>query len=165
MAVFVGRQAVLAALDAALRTVTEPPEGVPRLPVAVLISGSAGMGKSTVLSRWTGTVGSRVAWGTCWQAEQAPAFWGWSQVLRALPEPPECSLLATVPAVAAVVPEWAPRETALRATGSGRVGERLLVFEAVAAVLAAATRSGARWWSCSTTCSGRTDRRSTCGTT
>ena len=140
MAAFVGRQAALAALDAALDGVTRSRGGPPRLPAAVLIAGSAGMGKTSVLSRWTESAGCRVAWGTCWQAEQAPAFWGWSQALRALPQRPEDPVLAAVPAIAAVVPEWAPPVP--DRTPIVTAGERLLVFEAVAAVLAAATRSG-----------------------
>ncbi len=146
MAAFVGRRAVLDALDAAFRETTEPTDGTLRLPGAVLITGVAGMGKTALMARWTAGAGAgaaaRVAWGTCWGADQAPAMWPWSQVLRRLPEPPDASTLRTLsPALAAVVPEWAV-PTTITESGQAGVGDRLQVFEAVATVLAAATRTG-----------------------
>ncbi len=52
----------------------------------VLVSGTAGMGKSALIrdvveSLPTSTV---VGWGTCWQAEGAPGFWPWIQALDGL---------------------------------------------------------------------------------
>jgi hypothetical protein len=79
---FVGRTATLARLDAALA-----PDGGRRLPALVLVAGEAGMGKTAVLARFADQVtarGGRAIWGTCWDAEQAPAYWPWTQALRPL---------------------------------------------------------------------------------
>ena len=53
----------------------------------VLVTGEAGIGKTALLSRFASQVsadGGTVAWGTCWDGEQAPAWWPWTQALRTL---------------------------------------------------------------------------------
>lgn len=70
-----GRDAQLEQLVAAI----DASGSGPRL--AVLVSGSAGIGKSSLvraaLSR--SRRGALVAWGTCWHGEGAPGFWPWLQ--------------------------------------------------------------------------------------
>lgn len=51
---------------------------------AVLVSGEAGMGKTSLIRAVfdTASEGSTlVGWGTCWQGESAPGFWPWMQAL------------------------------------------------------------------------------------
>lgn len=50
---------------------------------AVMVSGSAGMGKTTLIRDAVETVaaGALLGWGTCWHGEGAPAFWPWTQAL------------------------------------------------------------------------------------
>jgi len=52
-----------------------------------LIEGEAGIGKSRLveeIGRTAAASGLPVLWGRCWEAGGAPAFWPWSQILRAL---------------------------------------------------------------------------------
>ncbi len=81
MTPIVGRAAVIAtlrsAVDAAIggdRTVT-------------LLAGEPGIGKSTLAREavdYGASRGAVAAWGTCWDADGAPPFWPWHQVLRSL---------------------------------------------------------------------------------
>lgn len=53
----------------------------------VLVFGEAGIGKSSLLeevARHAEASGSRLAWGRCWDTHDAPPWWPWKQVLRAL---------------------------------------------------------------------------------
>lgn len=141
MTAFVGRRRVLDALDAAFAVTTQAPSGLPRLPGIVLITGAAGMGKTSLLARWAGSAeGARVAWGTCWSGDGAPALWAWSQVLRGLPDPQEAMLSRLPAALSALMPEWADPARPSSTTRPG-AGDRLQVFDAVATILDAATRS------------------------
>ena len=77
----VGRTSELAGLVAALADVRA---GSSR---TVLLSGEPGMGKTRLaeeLARLATAQGALVAWGQCHDAEVAPAFWPWVQVLSAL---------------------------------------------------------------------------------
>lgn len=68
---------LLAALDGAAR-------GRGRL---VLLSGEAGIGKTRLadaLATEARARGVRVAWGRCWEAGGAPAYWPWLQAMRSL---------------------------------------------------------------------------------
>ena len=53
----------------------------------VLIAGEPGIGKSRLADEFAGRARERgfaVAWGRCWEAGGAPAYWPWVQSLRAL---------------------------------------------------------------------------------
>ena len=53
----------------------------------ILLTGEAGIGKTTMLSeaaRYAETRGIRVAWGFCGPDDSAPAYWPWAQVAREL---------------------------------------------------------------------------------
>ncbi len=75
---FIGRARVLAQLR---RAVDEATTGQARL---VLVHGEAGIGKTTLLAEAAGRSGWSVGWGTCADAERAPAFWPWTTALRGL---------------------------------------------------------------------------------
>ena len=75
---FVGRARALSRL---LNAVDEAAAGSARL---VLVGGEAGIGKTTLVSEAATRSGWAVGWGTCADAERAPAFWAWSTALRSL---------------------------------------------------------------------------------
>jgi predicted ATPase len=53
----------------------------------VLLTGEAGIGKTTMLTeaaRYADSRGARVAWGWGWPDEGAPGYWPWAQVTREL---------------------------------------------------------------------------------
>jgi tetratricopeptide (TPR) repeat protein len=50
----------------------------------VLIAGEAGVGKTLLVEEAAARAGRPVLWSTCWEGEGAPAFWPWTQLLRAL---------------------------------------------------------------------------------
>lgn len=131
MSTFVGRQDALSRLAAALAATGGSGW---RRPALVLVSGEAGIGKTALLARFAAdaaTAGARTAWGTCWNGEQAPAYWPWTQVLRCLDDhDPQAG---PAPAVSLL--------DAASAGGDG-AGGRLRVFDAVARALAAAVRQG-----------------------
>jgi DNA-binding SARP family transcriptional activator len=81
----VGRAAELAYLRRRLRQAASGHGG------AVVLVGEPGAGKTTIAEAGAGlaaAAGVTVAWGRCLDAAAAPAYWPWSQVLRALPDRP-----------------------------------------------------------------------------
>jgi len=64
-----------------LGAVEEASAGRARL---VLVAGEAGIGKTSLISEVAARAGLRVGWGTCADAERAPAFWPWTAALRGL---------------------------------------------------------------------------------
>ena len=50
----------------------------------VLVGGEAGIGKTTLIGEAVARSGWAVGWGTCADAERAPAFWAWTTALRGL---------------------------------------------------------------------------------
>lgn len=90
---FVGRTVAQDQIRAALR---DSFTGNARL---VLVSGEAGIGKTALLTQVTREATGRDAmtvWGTCWDAERAPGYWPWAQVLRETVEQVGPDLLAAV---------------------------------------------------------------------
>ncbi|MCU1653488.1 MAG: ATPase-like protein [Pseudonocardia sp.] len=75
---FVGRARALSRLLAA---VEESSRGRARL---VLVSGEAGIGKTMLVTEAATLSGLSVGWGTCVDADRAPAFWPWTAALRRL---------------------------------------------------------------------------------
>ncbi len=81
----VGREAELAHLRDALRRAAAGHGG------AVVLVGEPGVGKTTLAEAaayLASAAGAAIAWGRCPDAASAPAYWPWSQVLRALPDGP-----------------------------------------------------------------------------
>src|SRR5919201_1642760 len=79
--VFVGRAGPLARLTSVLD------DSVGGRAHLALVTGEAGIGKTSLLSRIAQAASQRgalVAWGTSWDSPSAPAFWLWTQVLRAM---------------------------------------------------------------------------------
>jgi predicted ATPase/DNA-binding CsgD family transcriptional regulator len=78
---FVGRVSESAALDEGL---ADACSGRGRL---VLVAGEPGIGKSRLASELTARArarGAQVAWGRCWEAGGAPAYWPWTEVVATL---------------------------------------------------------------------------------
>ncbi len=81
----VGRAAELAHLRGRFRQAGSGHGG------AVVLAGEPGAGKTTIAeagAALAAAAGVTVAWGRCLDAAATPAFWPWSQVLRALPDGP-----------------------------------------------------------------------------
>jgi Bacterial transcriptional activator domain/AAA ATPase domain len=82
----VGRDVELAYLGDRLRQVASGDGG------AVVLAGEPGAGKTTLAeagARLAATWKVTAAWGRCPDATSTPAYWPWSQVLRALPDGPQ----------------------------------------------------------------------------
>lgn len=78
---FVGRDGPRGRINAAFR---ESLAGKARI---VLVTGEAGIGKTALLTaaaREAADRGATTAWGTCWDAERAPGYWPWAQVVRGI---------------------------------------------------------------------------------
>lgn len=77
----VGRDAELARMRDAVH------DGLAGRGRTTLVLGEAGMGKTRLLeeaARVADELGAHVCWGRSWRPDDAPAFWPWVQVLRAL---------------------------------------------------------------------------------
>jgi tetratricopeptide (TPR) repeat protein len=129
---FVGRGDALAALRAAYTAALDGSGGgAAHRAGLVLVDGEAGMGKTALLHRFAaelGASGARPAWGTCWPADQAPAYWPWTQVLGSLLDTGHAGLPA--PELAMVVPpDGGPAPSP--PTGGSDESVRLRLFDAV----------------------------------
>ena len=142
---YIGRQRELASIDDAL---SDALAGRGRI---VLVSGEPGIGKSRLLTeveRRACGRGVPVAWGRSPEAEGAPPYWPWRQVLRALQTrdtASESSLSAPPSRLHRIDPGLAPAGDAPDDQGGGelRGAERFGAFDAVADVLrAAASHAG-----------------------
>ncbi|MGI5237852.1 BTAD domain-containing putative transcriptional regulator [Dactylosporangium sp. CA-139066] len=77
---FVGRQAELAALEAAWAGAAAG-RGT-----AVVVTGEPGIGKTRLVEVFAGRVGAAARWGRCSPSGGAPPYWPWQQILHGLPE-------------------------------------------------------------------------------
>jgi AAA ATPase domain len=129
--VFFGRSGELEVLRTALSGACTGQGGV------VLVGGEPGIGKTRLVDCIAAEAlacGAHPVWGRCWDAEGAPSFWPWIQVLRGCAEPSggEASGLRS-PEIGSVLAELGvcvPPATALE---SERL--RFWLFDAVAGVL------------------------------
>jgi predicted ATPase len=135
-----GRERELATLASAIGDVVA---GDSRL---FLISGEAGIGKTTLVEAVAGLARSRglqVLTGRCWEAVDTPAYWPWIQVLRELvrdlPDPALRDFLRSDQGhVAALFPQvFRHLELSSSANQSAEV-DRFALFDGMAALLRAA---------------------------
>ena len=142
MVEFVGRAEPLGRLVAAHRAVADAATSTPAPATGlVLVTGEAGIGKTALLRRFAAEAdrtGATVVWGRCWDGQQAPAWWPWTEALRALIQlRPELDVPAEV----------APLLSGARTTGTPAVpvdpSGRVRLLDAIATMLsrAAADRS------------------------
>lgn len=132
-----GRDKELATLERAL---VEAEGGRGR---TVLIAGEAGIGKTTLAEAFSDRArrsGARVAWGRCWEAGGAPAYWPWTQVLRnalAIPGVKQelDAVRPFVDLVATLVPEVAGPAAVKQVTQTEGDRERFALFDAVSRVV------------------------------
>src|SRR5687767_7169570 len=123
MPAFVGRTGPLARLTAAYEAVAAAAGVESGWAGVVLVTGEAGIGKTALLTRFAGDVarrGATVVWGTCWD-DQAPAWWPWTQALRALIERRPELADAARPELTAIVPELAAGPPAVGSDNAVRV--------------------------------------------
>jgi predicted ATPase len=112
--------------------------GSSRVPL-VLVTGEAGMGKTSLMQRYVTEVanrGAQAVWGTCWEGDQAPALWPWTQIVRTLLDQ-DRDKDAVATELAVVLPERAPAGAATTGRDGDEVG-RLRVFDAIGRLLARA---------------------------
>jgi hypothetical protein len=136
---FIGRVEPLARLTAAYHLIAVPGGAVPPRAGMALVTGEAGIGKTALLARFATEVaaqGATVVWGTCWDSDQAPAWWPWTRALRALLDQRDGLREAALPELAAVVPELAAAPPPA-GPGSDTAG-RVRVFDAAGRLLARA---------------------------
>ena len=92
----------------------------------VLIAGEAGIGKTALAARFAGQAaacGVPVAWGSCAEGDGAPAFWPWTQVLRA------------TGGLAEGEDHVGPRTAAPDGGAAGGAADRFAVFDRVTSLL------------------------------
>ena len=129
---FAGRTGPLRRLASAL---DDAAQGMLRV---VLVSGEAGMGKTSLVARAVLDArarGGTGAWGTCWDAPSAPAFWPWTQALRGVLAGVRSADLAAEERqrLARLLPELGrPGDPGSEA---GDEGARLRLFDAAASLL------------------------------
>jgi DNA-binding SARP family transcriptional activator/tetratricopeptide (TPR) repeat protein len=137
-AVFVGRQVELAQLREAL---ADARCGQGRL---VLVGGEPGIGKTSIARQLAGqaqAAGMGVLWGRVWEADGAPAFWPWVQILRAWMQTCTTQRLGEILAsdaavIAQLVPEITERLPGLAAPLELEPAQaRFRLFDAVTRVL------------------------------
>ena len=137
MLAFVGRTEPLARLTAAYQALAAPGGTVSGWAGLVLVIGEAGIGKTTLLTRFASRVradGGTVVWGTCWDGDQAPAWWPWTQALRGLLDRNPEVADAAQPELAAIVPELNTNSSVTEVDAAARVR----VFDAAGQTLARA---------------------------
>ena len=153
-------------LSRLLGTIDEAATGRARL---VLVSGEAGIGKTTLIGEAAARSGLAVGWGTCADAERAPAFWPWTTALRGLltavgPDAAERLTRIDTAELARLLPE-------LAGARSRRRPDRRARRTPTPRGCGCSTPSPGSWngspgirrpSSCSTTCSGLTSRRWRC---
>ncbi|WP_433559532.1 ATP-binding protein [Pseudonocardia xinjiangensis] len=138
---FVGRTRPLSRV---LATVADASRGRARL---VLVSGPAGIGKTTLVGEAVLRAGLPVGWGTCADAERTPAMWPWTTALRGLSSAFESAAAALTAAdtveLARVLPELAPAGPGPRPDDRPDTdAARLRLFDAVARFVEGLARQG-----------------------
>jgi DNA-binding NarL/FixJ family response regulator len=131
---FVGRARALSLLLAA---VEEAAAGRARV---VLVVGEAGIGKTALVSEVVARSGWAVGWGTCADADRAPAFWAWAAALRGLVRSLPADALDTLGAedaveLARLLPELAGSAGAVAEAPIDTEVARLRLFDAAARFL------------------------------
>lgn len=132
MTAFVGRTEPLARLRAAFAAASSGWAGL------TLVTGEAGIGKTALVRRFAADAaadGATVTWGTCWDGDQAPAWWPWTQALRDLRSQVHIADSELPDELGLILPELAGTEPG---TSDAAAAEKVRAFEAVVRLLARA---------------------------
>lgn len=138
MSLFVGRVEAVTELLDAYEAAAGRDRALPQRAGLVLVAGEAGMGKTSLLTAFATAVASRggcAVWGSCWDADQAPALWPWSQALRTMLTVRPDLRSSLDPELSAVLPHPL---TATALPSDSDAGSRLRIFDAVGRLLARA---------------------------
>ena len=141
--VFVGRDREL---NHGLAVIDDAAAGEGRL---LLISGQPGIGKSRLadeLARRARDRGFQVAWGRCWEAGGAPAYWPWVQSLRSLvrnldPDEVRLRLADSAASAGQLLPELRRPRDETPTLSEDPEAARFQLFDSVTAVLKHAART------------------------
>ncbi|MEV0379350.1 AAA family ATPase [Nonomuraea sp. NPDC050643] len=109
----------------------------------VLVTGEAGIGKTTLVTSAAGEarrLGALVVGGACWDSDGAPGYWPWVQVIRALrraaePEEWAAAEQAAGGSLAALLGEAHPAPESPQADGGPAVADAFRLFDAVTSAL------------------------------
>lgn len=119
-----------------------------------LIAGEPGIGKTRLVEQVEARAlerGARVAWGRCWEGGGAPAYWPWTQVVRALAAPTAASRARATTGPGPMVPPLPGVQGEGPAAAAGPAGpedrlssatDRFRLFAEVAAFLEQAAAAG-----------------------
>ncbi|HVA77274.1 MAG TPA: AAA family ATPase [Candidatus Binataceae bacterium] len=124
----------------------------------LMVGGEPGIGKTALadeISTEAAARGAQVAWGRCWEDGGAPAYWPWTEILRALLRERDRQALAALlgdraAQLSALMPEFraaaqspAASEPPAQATGLGSnepADQRFRLFDSIATLIAALAR-------------------------
>ena len=158
---FVGRHRECLVVDESISNLLSGSGG------ALLLEGEPGIGKTRLaeeLAQIATAKGAAVVWSRCYDGRGAPAFWTWTQVLQGLQQRVgdtefRTALGADAPELAQIAPEIKELFGDLEPPAPRDPRRRVFTCVRRSRERSAGCPHLGRWWSSSTTSTGRTSRR------